>query len=249
MRFLALLLLFLAGPVAGTAAAADDPALQQRLVKLFEAHNAAMRAGKIAEAVAMKTADLRGQIEAELKRAKGEEREMTLAMLRHTAPDSFEVQHFEAPSADEAALYIVGTKVAPPEAGADAGKTFRAEMEIGFAREKGTWKVGSILLLADPDKVKRPADFAFEPVENYDEESDVEFGGRIVRVAEADDHTLVVLRILDEENAVYLPSRRLLEEAGFDVDLLKPYVVVEASGYKHRRNPLKLWATGLSIVR
>ncbi|MBM3516994.1 MAG: hypothetical protein FJX56_03720 [Alphaproteobacteria bacterium] len=70
----------------------------------------------------------------------------------------------------------------------------------------------------------------------------------MLRVAFADNHTLVVVRVLDEEHSVFLPARPVLNEAGFNPDLLQPQVIVSVEGYPHKVDKLKFWATGLSVV-
>jgi hypothetical protein len=235
-------LMVLAFPASAPAA---DKALQDELAALYRSYSAAVAADKVEEALTLRAGEVRKDIETELSTGSEEERKEMREMLRGTTPDSIEVQHLES-AGETATLHVVGSK--KMAFGPDAGKIKRIEMEIEFLKEGGTWLIGMPTFLGDPDQIKRIEDVAYEPIDSYDQDRSIDFGGRIVRVGEAADHTLLILRIVDEENAVFLPPRAELEAAGFDVDALQPFVVVEAAGYPHRSNAQKLWATTLSIV-
>lgn len=245
MRRPFLLAAALALALGANARAADDP-LQAELTALYQKHNELMAADKVDEALALRTAEVKADLEQELKKGSKDEQTETRAMLRGMTPDSFEVLHIDG-GESEAELYIVGSKKMP--FGPDAGKIKRIEMQVAFAKEDGVWRVGVPTFLMDPDAVKHIEDVAYEPIENYDQDRDVNIGGRIVRVALEADHTLVVIRMLDEEQALFLPDKAYLEEKGFNVELLQPYATVEADGHPHKTNATKVWVTGLQVHR
>jgi hypothetical protein len=227
-------------------AAAADETLRNELAALYQRHNELMSADKVDEALALRTAEVKADLTAELAKGSEQERAETRDMLRGMTPDSFEVMHLEA--GEEAAdLLIVGSKKMP--FGPDAGKIKRIEIEVAFAKEGGQWRIGVPTFLMDPDAVKRLTNIAYEPIENYDQDREIDLGGRIVRAALEAGHTLVVIRMLDEEQALYLPNRAELEKYGFDVELLRPFATVSASGHPHKTNTSKIWVTGLNVSK
>lgn len=229
--------------VGGTAAA--DEALQADLAKLYQRYNELVAADKLDEAMALRTGEVRVDLKEELGKGTPQEQGEMREMLKGMTPSSFEAQHLELNGDDEAVLFGIGSKVMP--FGPDAGMLKRIEMQVDFYREDGAWRIGMPMFLGDPDDVKRPDEVAWEPIENYDQDRELEMGGRIVRVALEADHTLVIVRMLDEEQALYMPDQAFLKEQGFDVGALQPYVIVEASGHPHKTNPFKVWVTGLTV--
>jgi hypothetical protein len=72
--------------------------------------------------------------------------------------------------------------------------------------------------LLDPDKVTACADDRYETIDAYDQDHPVSMGGLISRVAFKGDHTLVFVRVLDEETCAFCPIgaawRRLASTRG-----------------------------------
>jgi len=225
--------------------ASAQEALEQELSALFQRYNDLIGEDKIQEALALRTAESKAEIEAELAKGSAEDQAGMKNMLKGLTPETFVSEHLETDGADQASLYGVGSKVMP--VGPDAGKLKRIEMQVEFAREDGAWRIGTPTFLGDPDAVKTISDVAYEPVGAYDVDRSVNIGGRVVRVALEPDHTLIVIRMLDEEQALFLPDQAFLKEQGFDVGLLKPYAMVEADGYPHKTDGQKVWVTGLSV--
>lgn len=244
MRRLSLLAAVLAFVLLGGTAVAEQ-ALQAELAKLYQRYNDLVAADKLDEAMALRTDEVQADLKEELAKGTPQEQAEMREMLKGMTPSAFEAQHLELNGDDEAVLFGIGSKVMP--FGPDAGKLKLIEMQVEFFREAGAWRIGMPTFLGDPDEVKRPDEVGWEPIENYDQDRELEMGGRIVRVALEADHTLVVVRMLDEEQALYLPDQKFLKEQGFDVGLLKPYVIVEASGHPHKSNPFKVWVTGLTV--
>jgi hypothetical protein len=99
----------------------------------------------------------------------------------------------------------------------------------------------------DPSQIKACKNQAFEPIEAYDQNMSSSLGGPIVRVAFEADHTLVIVRVLDEEDCVFLPSRVELQKSGFDPGLLVPYAIVEVDGFPHKSDKQKTWADRIKM--
>ncbi len=128
------------------------------------------------------------------------------------------------------------------------GKTQRIEMLVGFAKEDGSWKIAAINYQMNPDTIKRSPDQNFEPRDSYDFDRNTTLGGRIVSVKFEQDYTMVVIRMMDEENLVFLPSKAILEKDGLPTDQLVPWKIVQVEGHPHQSNPLKVWGETAKLV-
>jgi len=128
------------------------------------------------------------------------------------------------------------------------GETSRVEMMIGFGLESGEWKLAEVNYMMDSDKIKRSPDQDFEPKDNYNPDKNTSMGGRIVFVKFEKDYTLVGIRMLDEENLVYLPVKEDLEKSGLKTELLVPWKTLKVDGHPHKTNPLKIWGEKAEIV-
>ncbi len=61
------------------------------------------------------------------------------------------------------------------------------------------------------------------------------------------DYTMVSIRVLDEENLVFLPNKAELEKFGFKTALMVPWKILEDEGHPHKTNPFKVWANSAEI--
>jgi len=156
-------------------------------------------------------------------------------------PESYEVQHIAwSKRGERATLYLLSKFSAMPEINRP---TVRMEEAVYFIRERGAWKIESTMLLVDPDTIKRPQDLTFNR-EDVDRERDADISGRIVRTEFMKDHTLVIVRVRDEEHAVFLPPAEALLEAGVPLDELKPWSLYEFWGSPHKSDRLKFFGNG-----
>jgi hypothetical protein len=172
-------------------------------------------------------------------------------MLAEAIPDTIEVKHGSL-SADgkSAAILIVATKKVPakvPKGGPPPGSIMAMEMTLNFVSEGGQWKLGETVFGMDPAKIVPCKNPAFEPIDAYDDDKNVELGGPIVRVDFQPDYTLVVVRVVDEENCAYMPNREAIVKAGLNVDLLVPYAIAEISGLPHKTDPQKVWVDHITV--
>jgi hypothetical protein len=123
----------------------------------------------------------------------------------------------------------------------------RMEAAITFNKENGKWKMKSLLPLGDPDKVNRPKDLNYNPkAADLDREGSI--GGRIVKIEFKPGYTLVMVRVMDEENAVFLPNKEKLQESGMSLGELAPWNIFEFSGHPHKKDKLKFFATGGKLI-
>ena len=119
-------------------------------------------------------------------------------------------------------------------------------LTIRFKKEK-TWKIDMVVYGIPPDQIQKSADENNDPESSYDMNKETSLGGKIVRVSFEPNYTLVVIRVVDEDQLAFLPSREVLEKDGFETSSLKPGRVAEASGHPHKTNKFKTLATGLDL--
>ena len=127
------------------------------------------------------------------------------------------------------------------------GTVTHGEVTLQFAREGQEWKLADIRFGPDPAAVKLCHDDAAESETSYDRSVSGEIGGQIRRVEFKPDHTLVVIRVVDEENCLILPARNLLAQHG-DPDKLVAWALIEAGGAPHHSDKQRLWADKWTVT-
>lgn len=239
-RFGLFSIVFLACLVVAGAAKAQEAA---DLTRIFDAYNVAAKAGDVKKMLSMRTAEQHKEISKEIVKKK--EREYFLLIGRAQVPESYEVQHVSRVDNGQGAnLYLLVQFPAMREI--DRPRTRMEEM-VSFKKEKDEWKIDSAMPLGDPDKVKRPKDLTYDPKEANTDVSG-KIGGRIVKTEFFPTYTLVILRVMDEEDAVFLPAKEELQRAGMPLEDLDPWKIHEFSGYPHRSDKQKFFATGGKLI-
>jgi len=246
----ALAFLVLAAVPGATAEAAPlDAALQTQLLQLYDRFNQAITAGKIDDALALRSSEAKKAMRPYLG-SKTKRRELA-ETLADAIPDTIEIKHGSlAGDGKSASILIVATKKAPakmPKGGPPPGSIMTIEMTLDFVTEGGQWKLGDTIFGLDPTKIVPCKNPAFEPIDAYDDSKNVELGGPIVRVEFEADYTLVVVRVVDEENCAYMPNREAIEKAGLNADLLVPYAIAEISGLPHKTDAQKVWVDHITV--
>lgn len=243
--------LMLAGSPAALAVPLDD-GLQQQLIGLYDSYNKAIAAGKLQDALAIRSAATRAEAQKEMKTAKA--RQEFLAMAKMIIPDKLEVSHASINAAgDKAQVVTVVSKTFPPgkqiPGAPPPGTTARSELTLSYVREAGAWKLDDLLYGMDPTKIVACKDYRYEPEAAYDAGKTVSLGGPIVRVDFQDDHTLVVIRMMDEENCAFLRDNKAeLAKHGVDPAKLVPYAIVEIEGIPHKTDKQKILAESLKVT-
>lgn len=227
-----------------------EPALRDEAMALYARWNKAILDGKLKDGLALRTEKIREQINKEARNAAGEKK--VLGMLRDMVPDGVEVLHASSNAAgDKIEIIAIATKIMPAgvktPGAPPAGSKLKSEVTLAFARERGAWKYDQITWGMDPDKVKPCASEAFEGMASFEETDNSTMGGQIRRVKFADDHTMVAIRMFDEEACIFLPSRARLKELGFNADLLQPWVIIEIGAWPHKSDKQRVWAESLRI--
>lgn len=208
---------------------------------IFDNFNKAIVAGKLEEGIALRDEETRKSFEEYTK--KPEERPGVLQMMQALIPLSYTTDHLDQKE-NKATVYMTAVFKDPqnPE------KTMIQELIINFAKEGVNWKMGEIMYLPDPTVVTKSPDDNFEPKDNYDLDSNTSMGGRITAVKLEKDYTLVKIKMMDEEDLIYLPSKEELEKSGLKIADLVPYKILQVAGHKHKTNPLKIWGNTAEII-
>jgi hypothetical protein len=228
-----------------------DPALQQQLVALYDSYNKAIAAGKLQDALAFRTTEARSKAQKEMKTPK--DRQELLTMAKQLIPDTLEVRHATISSTgNKAELLTVVSKTFPPGkqilGGPPPGSTVHSELTLSFARQGKAWKLDDLLYGGDPADIVACKDDSNEPMEAYDPDKEVSLGGPIVRVDFKPEYTLVVVRVVDEENCAFLPNRAEIAKHGLDPATLVPYAIVDITASPHRTNKQKVLIEHIKVL-
>ena len=235
---------------AAAIAAPVEPAQRDAMLAVYTAFNKAVAAGKLDDALALRSADRRARIQADAKTAA--QRKNVLELLKSMIPNEIEVQR--AVQSKDGAKITLNTLItmivpanAPRRPGVPAsGTKLQAELALDFLREKGVWKFDNQTWGMDPSKVK-PCTTAWKGMDAFEERDNLSMGGQIRRVDFAADHTKVVIRMFDEENCLFLPSRAKLTERGFNPDWIEPWAIIEIEAWPHRDDKQAAWAARVTI--
>lgn len=231
-------------------AAPLDPALRTQLLAIYDDYNRAIAAGRIDEALALRSEEARRRFRREVTNAK--ERREFLELSRLMVPDGLEARHATlAKDGERASILAIARKQVPPGVTSPhappPGTVMRVELTLDFVKEGGAWKYDRQTFGMDPDAITPCRDERFEPITAYDEGRSLSLGGPIVRVAFHPDHTLVVLRVLDEETCAFLPPRDRLVAHGFDPERLAAHAILSGEGHPHKSDPRKAWIEAFSV--
>lgn len=220
-------IVLLARLIVAGAVLAQDAA---ELTGAFDEYNSAAKAGELKKMLSLRTIEQQKDINREM--VKKQDRDYFLLLARAQIPESYEVEHVaKGRDGQSATLYLLGQFPAMREI--ERPRTRMEEM-ISFKQEDGKWKIHSALPLGDPDKVKHPGDLNYDP-QNADKNVSGNIGGRIVKTGFYPEYTLVLLRVMDEEDAVFLPAKEVLQRAGAPLEetrALEPLRVFGASAQK-----------------
>ena len=208
---------------------------------IFDNFNQAISAGKVEEALSFRNEETRKSFEGYIKTP--EDLANTMQMVQSMIPLSYTTDHLDQQES-KATAYFTATFKDPQ----NSEKTVIQGLMINYTKENNTWKMADIIYMADPTDIKKSPDENFEPNANYDLGSNISMGGRILAVQFEKDYTLVKIKMLDEEDLVFLPSQAELEKTGLKSTDLVPYKILQVSGHKHPTNALKIWGNNAEII-
>ncbi len=227
-----------------------DPSLQQQLLGIYDSYNRAITAGKLPDALAFRSAATRAEIQKELKTAN--DRRSFMAMSQAMVPDTIEVRHASInATGDHAHLLLLIVKTFPPgkpvPGAPPPGSTQRGEVTLNFVKQAAGWAFDDQIFGGDPAAIVPCKNDKSEPASAYDQNKTVSMGGPIVRVDFQPDYTMVVVRVVDEENCAFLPARNELLKHGLDPATLVPYAIVEIEGSPHQSDKQKVLVDSLKV--
>jgi hypothetical protein len=170
------------------------------------------------------------------------------------APDLLEVLHATINAAgDKAHIMTLATKTVPKDlkiAGAPPpGSVVHSGLTLDFVKEGGAWKFDNQIFGHDPRKTVACKSYTNEPDPAYNENSTTTMGGPIVRVDFQPSYTLIVIRVVDEENCAFLRSNKdELMKHGLDPAKLMPYAIVEIEVSPHKTDKQKFLVDTLTVT-
>jgi hypothetical protein len=161
-------------------------------------------------------------------------------------PDSYEVESVRE-SSDGTSASLVVVAMLPPMPSEmrdqkDPGGPRKREMTVAFAKEAGLWKIASRDVGDDPDKRPRPKDLKMGQRGDYSAGANTDMGGMILRTEKQDAGTVYVIRIVDEEDAVFVPAQ--LVSADFVIGKVASFHAAQ-----NANDPLKYWAESAKLEK
>ncbi len=138
-------------------AAPVEPAQRDAVLAVYQAWNKAIAAGKLNDAMALRSADRRARMAPDIKTAA--QQRQVLELLKSMLPNTVEVLHAtQSKDGSKITLITVIGATVPPgpkRAGMPApGTKLQAELTLDFLRERGVWKFDNQTWGMDPSKVK-----------------------------------------------------------------------------------------------
>ncbi len=243
------LLLSAFGMAASAWAEPLDPSLQAQLLNLYDRYNKAIIAGNFEAALGLRSAEARQALHEVM--ANPAERKQFPIFVAMTTPDTMEVRHTHlAKDGQSASILVIAHKTIPanaPPGGPPPGTVSVGELTLNFVKEGGAWRFDANVFGMDPSKLKACKNTAFEPIDAYDKDRNTSMGGPIVSIDYEADYTLLIVRVTDEEDCVYLPKKADLQTSGLNLDLLLPYAIADIEGFPHKSDPQKVWADHITV--
>lgn len=247
---IAVFALLAAPPMA--AAAPMDPALQQQLLEVYDAYNKDLLAGKVTDALKLRSTESRTQAAKEMPTEAA--RQKFAAMAKTMVPDAVQPLHASINAAgDKASIITLGSKTIPkgvklPPGAPPPGTVLHSELMLSYVKEGDGWKLDDQMFGPDPADVRKCRNDKYDGEAAFDSNKTTSIGGPIVRVDFAPDHTLIVIQVVDEENCVFLRDNKDgLVKHGVDPAKLQPYTVVEFEGHPHKTDKQKVLAGSVTV--
>jgi hypothetical protein len=229
-----------------------DPSLQQQLLGIYDTYNKDLLAGKVADAVKLRSAEARASAAKEMPTAAAQQR--FLSMARTMVPDAVQPLHATVSAAgDKASIITVGSKTVPrnvklPPGAPPPGTVMHSEITLTYLKESDGWKLDDQMFGPDPADIKKCKNDKYDGEAAYDKNHTTTMGGPIVRVDFGPDHTLIVIRVVDEENCVFLRENKdALLQHGLDPAKLVPYAIIEIEGNQHKTDKQKVLADSVNV--
>jgi len=209
----------------------------QDFTRIYDSYLAAVKSGSYSQVSAFLSTEVRDQIETPALQAE------YMEMMKQMAPMRYETEFVNVSKDGQTADVTLVVTVAVPEQVQKEQKlppTQRGEMILKFVKEAGQWKMGPPLLMGDPDKRARPRDLNMGSRADYAERSNTELGGTILKTEKQGAGTVFLLRLPDQEIAVFVPSAKVS-------DAFVPGSILVVHGAENKTDKLKVWAEDATL--
>jgi hypothetical protein len=229
-----------------------DAALQQQLLVILDKYNHGLAAGNWPDAFKQRSARMRALAEATMPKTPAERKRFT-EDAKMMVPDKVEVTEAALDAAgSKATIITLQTKKIPKgekiQGGTAPGSTVSNVVVLTFVKEADGWKLDDLVFNAEPPVVVACKDETYEPESAYDTDRTVSIGGPIARVDFQSQYTLVVVRVVDEEECAFIRANKAeLLAHGLDPDKLLPETIVEIEASPHKTDKQKLLVDSLNI--
>jgi hypothetical protein len=159
-------------------------------------------------------------------------------------PVAYEVRFVKlSKDGNSASMVLVGMVPVPAEAQKEANlpPEQQIRLTVAFAKEAGVWKMGEMRFGSEPDENARPKDLRMGQRGDYSAQANTDIGGEIQRIEKQAAGTVYVIRVVDEEDAVFVPA------AHVSADFV-PGAIVSFHAAKHGKDSLKYWAESAALI-
>lgn len=211
----------------------------QDFTKIYDSYLAGVKAGSYSQVSPYLSKEIRDEVPTPDAQAR------YMEMVKQMAPIRYETEFVNLSKDGQSADVTIIATIAVPEEIQKQEKlppTQRVEMVLKFVKEAGQWKMGPPLLLADPDKRERPKDLNMGVRADYAQGANTEVGGVILRSEKQAAGTVYVLRLSDQEIAVFVPSAKVSSA-------FVPGSILVIHGGENKNDKLKVWAEDASLYQ
>jgi hypothetical protein len=229
----------------GQAVASPSPTAES-LRKTFDACNDAVKAKNFQGVLSQMSSPMHKQIAAMIQPS---QRTPFFFNAMLSVPISYNVESV-SPGKDGKSASMTLMAMLPPlpldmqenEKTQTPGQPRKREQTVAFVLEGGVWKISSIDTGINPDQRPRPKDLKMGQRADYSAEVSTDMGGVILRMEKQDAGTVYVIRILDEEDAVFVPAEHV--SSNFVTG-----VVISFHAAQNQSDPLKYWAQSAKLEK
>lgn len=209
----------------------------ENFTKIYDSYLAGVKAGKYSQVEPLISAEVRNEVPSPDAQAR------YMEMVQQMAPIKYQAEFANvAKDGKSAEVNIIGTFAVPEDAQKQEHlpPTQRVEVILKFVKEAGQWKVGPPTFLGDPDKRERPKDLNMGTRADYAEGNNTEIGGVILRLEKQSAGTVYMVRLPDQEIAVFVPAAKASDD-------FVPGSILMVHGAENKTDKLKVWAEDASL--
>jgi ketosteroid isomerase-like protein len=214
--------------------------------KIYDAYIAGVKAKDFQAIVKLRTADQQKELTEGVPPGRDEAYHKALfEQLAQVTPLSYELRFVTlSKDGNHARMVVVGMVPVPPEAQKEAGLPPEQKMRVtvAFAKEAGAWKMGELSFGSEAEDSAKPKDLKMGTRGDYSEAANTDMGGEIQRLEKQASGTVYVIRVGEEEDAVFVPA------AHVSADFVAG-AIVSFHAAKHGKDPLKYWAESAQLVQ